>query len=227
MAYDRSTIKEGQTVYTRDGHKLGKVIRCSDRVFEIEKGYFFPKEYVASYEEIRELKDDRITLTSTRDEIQAGYTADMGAPATTATGTTAGMGEERLRGETTSVPLAEEELEVDKLRRKTGEVHLRKEVHTEERQVTVPVTREEVHVERVPATGATRGEATFEGGETSVPVYEEEVEVTKRPVIREEVRVTKEAHREEKPIRETVRKEEVEIDRGRTTGGLDEEPRHP
>jgi uncharacterized protein (TIGR02271 family) len=46
----------------------------------------------------------------------------------------------------------------------------------------------------------------------TVPVYEEEVEITKRPVVREEIVITKEAHQEQKTAEATVRKEKAEIE---------------
>lgn len=223
MQYGRSDIREGLPVYSRDGQKLGKVVRLAADEFEIEKGLFFPREYLASYREISRIDQDAIWLSWSKEEFEAARTADIGH----AEGTT-------LRGEEARMPLKEEELVVDKQRREAGEVRLRKEVSTEERQVSVPVTREDVRIERVPASGTTRetaaGEA-FREEETRVPLYEEEVEIRKRPVVREEVRVTKEAHTEDRPIRETVRKEEVEIDRDSSTSRsghtYEDDFRHP
>jgi uncharacterized protein (TIGR02271 family) len=42
---------------------------------------------------------------------------------------------------------------------------------------------------------------------------EEEVEVRKRPVVREEVRIHKESREEQRPVHASVRREEVDIDR--------------
>jgi uncharacterized protein (TIGR02271 family) len=93
-------------------------------------------------------------------------------------------------------------------------------LHPQE-QVTVPVTREEVHVERVPAgRGASDQEAGFAGQDVSGPVMEEEVVVSKRPVVREEVRISKRSRQEERPVSANVRREEVEIEEDR--GGSDE-----
>ena len=46
-------IRVGMTVRSSDGEKLGKVIRCGEDEFVIERGYFFPKDYVARYDEAR------------------------------------------------------------------------------------------------------------------------------------------------------------------------------
>src|SRR5207302_270260 len=49
-----------------------------------------------------------------------------------------------------TMQLKEEELKVDKAPVQTGEVEVRKEVVTEHRQISVPVEREEVVIERRP-----------------------------------------------------------------------------
>ena len=45
-----------------------------------------------------------------------------------------------------------------------------------------------------------------------VPVYEEETVVTKQPVVKEEIRVSKEAHGDVEHVAENVRKENVDVD---------------
>jgi len=80
----------------------------------------------------------------------------------------------------------------------------------------VPVTREEVHVERVPASAAAPSDARFSGDAVRVPVTEEEVKVTKRPVVKEEVRLSKVAHTDHRDVDETVRREKAKIERDTT-----------
>ncbi|MFL6226526.1 MAG: DUF2382 domain-containing protein, partial [Actinomycetes bacterium] len=70
---------------------------------------------------------------------------------------------------------SEEELRVGTTRRERGRARLRKYVTTETRQVTVPVQREELRVEREPITDANR-DAAVSGPEIS----EEEHELTLR-----------------------------------------------
>ncbi len=110
----------------------------------------------------------------------------------------------------------EEELKVGIREREAGRVNIRKRVRTDREQVRVPTRREEVSVDRVPVneegTGAEIGE-----DEISVPVVEEEAVVEKRPVVKEEVRVRKDAVEDEEVVEEDVRKEEVEVDDATTT----------
>ena len=82
-----------------------------------------------------------------------------------------------------------------------------------EQHVTVPVMKEEVHVDRVPVTDqGAHTEGAFEPGEIEVPVREETVEVSKRPVVKEEIQVSKEAHPEEESVEVPVRKEVAEVE---------------
>jgi uncharacterized protein (TIGR02271 family) len=91
-----------------------------------------------------------------------------------------------------------------------GEVDIRKEVHTEQRQITVPVEHEEVVIERRAAGGRATGDMKAE--EIRIPVKEERVKVTKEPVVREEVTVGKRKVRETRTVSGEVRKEELVVD---------------
>ena len=128
------------------------------------------------------------------------------------------------------VQRSEEEIRTGTSEREAGRLNVRKRVRTDREQVRVPTRREEVSVDRVPVneegTGAEIGE-----DEISVPVVEEEAVVEKRPVVKEEVRVRKDAVEDEEVVEEDVRKEEVEVDDATTTRGrgrdtdLDDETR--
>jgi uncharacterized protein (TIGR02271 family) len=117
------------------------------------------------------------------------------------------------------VPLREEELVVGKQEQETGRVHLRKDVVEEPQTTSVPVTHEEVYVERVPVQGqrAEIGPETFTEQEIEVPVMGEEVITGKRAVVHEEVHLHKEAVTEQQQVSDTVRKERLHIE------GLDEQ----
>lgn len=110
--------------------------------------------------------------------------------------------------------LHEEKLSVDKERVQTGEVDIDKHVVTDEQTVEVPVTREEVYVERRKVDGEMADGEVFEDGDSiHIPVTEERVEVTKRPVVSEEIVVGKREIQDTETVSETVRKEEVDIDK--------------
>jgi len=109
-----------------------------------------------------------------------------------------------------TMQLKEEELHVSKRKVPAGEVEVRKEVVTEQRQITVPVQREEVVIERRPASGATGGQIRAE--EIRIPVSEEKVDVRKETVVKEEVSVGKRKVTGSETVGGTVRKEEVKVE---------------
>jgi uncharacterized protein (TIGR02271 family) len=111
---------------------------------------------------------------------------------------------------------SEEELRVGTETREAGKARLRKYVVTEPQQVTVPVRREEVRVEREPITdanldAATSGPAISEE-EHEVTLREEEVVVDKRAVPKERVRLDTETVTEERQVADEVRKERIEVE---------------
>jgi uncharacterized protein (TIGR02271 family) len=112
-----------------------------------------------------------------------------------------------------TVQLREEELQTRKTSVETGQVTLGKDVVEEHKSLEVPVTREEVHVERR-AVDRPADRPIEAGAEQTieVPVREEQVDVEKRPVVYEEVGVNKQQVVETRPVAETVRREELRVD---------------
>ena len=111
---------------------------------------------------------------------------------------------------------SEEEVRVGKAAAETGRARLRKYVVTENVQTTVPVTHEEVRVEREPITDANVG-AAMDGPELSeeeheVVLHEEQPVVEKRVVPKERVRMAKDEVTEQAPVNTEVRKERIETD---------------
>lgn len=94
-----------------------------------------------------------------------------------------------------------------------GEVRLRKEVVTEQQTVNVPVSREEVVVEQVPASGTQQVSGQIgEQGEVRIPVSEERVKVSKEPVVTGEVRVQKRTVHDTEQVSDQVRHEQVKVE---------------
>jgi uncharacterized protein (TIGR02271 family) len=111
---------------------------------------------------------------------------------------------------------SEEELQVGTQTRERGRARLRKYVTTETQQVTAPVQREEVRVEREPITdanldAATSGPAISEE-EHEVTLHEETPVVEKRAVPKERVRLDKETVTEQEQVGGEVRKEQIEVE---------------
>jgi len=127
------------------------------------------------------------------------------------------------------VELKEEQLQAHKERVQTGEVDIKKRVVTEQKTLEVPVTKEEVVVERRPVAGSPPAhEPIREGEEIRIPVSEEHVEVEKRPVVKEEIVVGKRPIQETQKVAGTIRKEVAEIERkGNPNVGTPEREPHP
>ena len=115
--------------------------------------------------------------------------------------------------------LYQERLVANKRRVKTGEVAIGKHVETEVQQVSVPIEKERVVIERVTPTDAGRtvapGDATFREGEVAhVEIYEEKPDIHKEAFVREEVKVSKVVDQEVVNAQETLRREELDVDTG-------------
>jgi uncharacterized protein (TIGR02271 family) len=111
---------------------------------------------------------------------------------------------------------SEEQLNVGTQTREAGRARLRKYVVTENVTQTVPVSREEVRVEREPITEANRDQAlsgpAISDEEHEVVLHEERPVVQKETVPVERVRLDTDTVTEEVTVSEEVRKEQIETD---------------
>lgn len=118
--------------------------------------------------------------------------------------------------------LYEERLVTSKTRRKTGEVTIGKHVETETVRTSVPVEKERVIIERTTPkdTGISQlPNDAFQGEQTMrMEIYEETADVKKQTFVREEINVRKEVTQETVELKDTVRREELDLDtRGDST----------
>jgi uncharacterized protein (TIGR02271 family) len=117
---------------------------------------------------------------------------------------------------------SEERLRVGTEQVEAGRARLRKYVVTEQQSVRVPVSREEVRVEREPITDANRADALSGGQiteeEHEVVLHEERPVVTTEAVPVERVRLGTETVTEQQTVTGDVRKKEVEVDDPTPTG---------
>ena len=132
-------------------------------------------------------------------------------------------GETGIQGQDTSGPTtddamtrSEERLDVGTEKRETGRARLRKHIVTENVTQTVPVSHEEVTLERDPITEANRGKAMSGGDlteeEHEVTLTEERPVVAKETVPVERVRLGTETVTGEETVNEQVRKEQIDTD---------------
>lgn len=117
-------------------------------------------------------------------------------------------------GDRIVIPTHEEVLVPSTREVEIGTVRVHKRVETFPYETLVDVMHDDVSVERVPmghpitAVPAPR----HEGNTLVIPVVEEEVIIEKRLVLREEIRVTRRQVTEQVPVRDTLRREVVEIE---------------
>jgi len=118
---------------------------------------------------------------------------------------------DRFRSEDEArLTLSEEQLAVGKRQVSGGEVGVSKHVETEHVRQSVPVSREEVTVERRPASGLST-EARIGEDEIRVPLMREEVVVEKRTVPTEELVIKKHQVQGEETVEENLRRERAEV----------------
>lgn len=122
------------------------------------------------------------------------------------------------------VPVAEEQLVVQKRPVTLGTVHVHKSVEWSEQQLNVPYYRDEVVVEHL-SPDAYHPDAADDPNVTVIPVLEEQVVVEKRTVVKEYIRIRRNRIEQQQAVSETVRREVVEVSEQPSAGvSLDETP---
>ena len=233
----QNLLEAGGTVVGSDGHKIGKVgtvylddgsgrpewvtaktglFGRSETFIPLAQGNVQGQEIQVPYDQetvkdAPRLEDPEGHLSQDQEkELYRYYGLEPSAQAGT-------VGHD-VSGPTTDEAMtrSEEQLRVGTERVESGKARLRKYVVTEDVTRTVPVSHEEVRVDREPVTDANRSQA-MAGGE----ITEEEHEVTlhaERPVVAKEtvpverVRMDTDTVTEEAEISESVRKEQIEAE---------------
>jgi len=113
---------------------------------------------------------------------------------------------------TLRIPILAEQVVVEKTSVSDGSVRLHKGVATEEQTLRVPVFHEEATIEHLPPEALGEGATSDDPDVLIIPIYEEQVVVEKRIVLKEYIRVSKRRVVGEDVIRETVRREFMEVD---------------
>jgi uncharacterized protein (TIGR02271 family) len=124
-----------------------------------------------------------------------------------------------------TLELREEELVVQRQMRDVGEAHIRTRVEEVPARLEVEANAEEVEVEHVPVgqVVSQRVEPYQEGDVLVVPVYEEQLVVTKRLLLREQLRIRRVTTTQRQLFEDTLKKERVEVDDPGQTGMVHEQ----
>lgn len=125
-----------------------------------------------------------------------------------------GMCADLAAGDELRIPLAREEFTATARPIRGGTVRIAKRVVTEDQVLEVPVTEEEIRVERriIERPGGALGAEAFEQIVIEVPLYRDRLDVQKRTRVSDEIIVTKELTRRTERVRDTVRREEIIVD---------------
>jgi uncharacterized protein (TIGR02271 family) len=202
-------IETGTDVYGSDGEKIGSVAGIADDYFVIEKGFLFPTDIYVPMSAVAGVDDDRVTLSMSKDQVEsADWTHEPTADADHQDRFDADVdkaGDDVLERR-------EERLVVDKDVEKAGKVRVGKHVVEDRQAVDVPVTREEVNIERRSVDRPADGGEVFTEDSIDVPVYEETVQTGKEARVVEELEVGKTARTGTERVEETVRREEFDIE---------------
>ena len=116
------------------------------------------------------------------------------------------------------IPLREEQLDISKKQIQTGKVSIHKELVQEEKNITVPITHEELVIEKEIIDAKAPNEIDAHIETIRIPINEERIEVIKHPAALNDVLVYEHQFQETKSVEETIKKEKINLE---TTGDLE------
>lgn len=107
--------------------------------------------------------------------------------------------------------LREEQLDIAKRWVRTGGVSIHKEVIEEKKNITVPVTREELVIEKRVVDTKNPDKLALPKKVFRIPVSTERIEITKHPVFLNNVSIYKHKFQETECVDETIKKDKVHM----------------
>jgi uncharacterized protein (TIGR02271 family) len=108
--------------------------------------------------------------------------------------------------------LHEEYLDISKRFIDTGEVTIRKEVITEEKNITISVVREELVIEKRVLDTQFSDKTNSNTSIIRIPLKEENIEIIKHPVLLQNVKIYRNQWQSYQHIDETLRKEMLKVE---------------
>jgi uncharacterized protein (TIGR02271 family) len=186
---------------------LGDVQEVGQNYILVQRGiinkdkFYIPKDIVESYD------GEILRLSISEEDARSRFLGDSPPPTTAENeGLTAAR-----KAEETVVPIAAEKLDAS-TRQSSRDATVIKEPLTETKTVEVPVTHEEISIERRDVSERPTEQRPVQSKtETKVPLKQEEVEVTKQPYVKEEIVIKKKPVTETKTISEQVTSEKVTV----------------
>jgi len=190
-----------------DDEDLGEVQEVQGNYVLVQKGlinkekFYIPKDQAESYDgDVLRFKISQEDLNQYQHEPPSIWDSDSIQETTT---------DERDIDEG-RIPLTEEKLDVSK-RYQEDQATITKKPVNETKTVEVPVTREEISIERRPASGQKEAQSPIQSEKNiKIPLKREEAEVIKKPYVKEEVPVKKKKVTDKKKITEDVTSEKLD-----------------
>ena len=121
-----------------------------------------------------------------------------------------------------TLQLHKEEMEINKKWVETANVKIYKKKYTEEKQILVPVTYEDLIIEKKVTNPENSTDTKLET--ICIPLSEERIEVTLTPAILNDVEVYKNQFEELIQVHETLKEEKVDIETVGNVKLVDEDP---
>ena len=202
-----------KNVRTLDNQGMGKVIAVPNDedtiIISSQSGgeqYKIPRSCVSGF------NGAEVLLNETAYKISSSYRVDnAGAYEAKPSDIITEERQQEGKEEQTAVPLIEERLNVSK-KTSTTQYTITKEPVTEKKTIEVPLTHEELVVEKRPAKDSSPAQGPVKSKtEIKVLLNREEVEVTKKPFVKEEVVVKKKPVTETRTVSDTVTSERINM----------------
>ena len=200
----------------KNDEDLGEVQEVGDTYILVQKGLINKEKFYIPQNEVECYDGDILRFRLSEEDIKSKYLRDS-PPLLSSAHSTNGIEENQAKqeeSESSHVSLIEEKLNISKREVTYKEATLIKEPVTETKTVEVPVTHEELIVERRPPTEATTSQDELKSPVTTkeeikIPLKKEEIEVKKEPYVKEEIVIKKRRVAETKTITEEVKSEKL------------------
>ena len=207
IEWDEVIKKEARGTNDED---FGEVQDIQGNYVLVQKGlinkekFYIPKDQAESYDgDVLRFRISEQELSQFQHEPPSIWDSDSTQETTTTY-------ERDTTNEEEHIPLTEERLDVSKKFRENQATVTKKPVR-ETKTVEVPLTREEVSIERRPASGQTEAQSPIQSEqEIKIPLKREEAQVSKKPYVKEEAVIKKKAFTDTKEVTEDVTSEELD-----------------
>src|SRR5215211_2776880 len=164
----------------------GNYVLVQKGIINKEK-FYIPKDRAESYDgDVLKFRFSEQELNQYQREPPSIWDSDSNQEITTQEGET----------NKESIPLTEERLDVSK-KSEENQATITKKPVKETKTVEVPLTREEISIERRPPSGQTEAQSPIQSEEEiKIPLKREEAQVSKKPYVKEEAVIKKKAFRD-------------------------------